>query len=119
MARRRGRPGDYLMVDDYTGQVHYASKLKQDYWGNYAVKPLNRNLQEIASPLKDPAPVAVQRGPDYERYNPCDLKYAPIYVGLTNVKTSQLSAALQSPAFSAVSDQGIGDMEVGCSFVVR
>lgn len=120
MARRRGKLGEYLAVDDYYGKATYASRLRKDHDGYWSEKPLARNLQEIASPLNDPRPVpAVGRSADYEQYDICTLKTAPLYVGLTNVKTSQLSAALQSAVWSGYSNQGIGDMEVGCSLIVR
>lgn len=119
MARRRGKLGDHLAVDDYYGTVVYASKLRKDYWNNLTVKPLKRNLQEIASPLHDPRPVSMQRGPDYEQYNICDLKTAPLYVGTTNVRMNTNSAALQSSEFNSLYNVGLGDMEVGCSLIVR
>lgn len=117
MARRRGKLGEYLAVDEYYGNVVYASRLKRDDDGYYAVKPLQRNLQEIASPLNDPRPVSLQRGPDYETYDVCALQTAPLFIGNTNVRTSTLGAAMQSQALGI--DPGIGDMEVGCTLVVR
>lgn len=115
MARRKGRPGDYLMTDDYTGFTHFASELKRDYWGQYAKKPLLRNLQEIATPFNDPAPVPVYRGPNYETFNTCDAELAPTFVGLTNVKTSNDNMAAQALNL----DPAIPDMEIGCTFIVR
>lgn len=115
MARRAGRKGDYLATDDYTGFTEYASKLRRDYWGNYGVKPLLRNLQEIASPLDDPAPVPFYRGPDYELSVPCDYEVAPPTVGLTNVPTNPNNAAFQALGLSPA----IPDMSIGCTFLVR
>jgi hypothetical protein len=114
MARRGGRKGDYLMTDDYTGFVRFASELRQDYWGAFASKPLLRNLQEIASPLNDPEPVSEYRGPNYESSTGCPGQTAPFYVGLTSVPTNQYNAAIQGlDLFPA-----IPDMEIGCTFVV-
>lgn len=115
MARRRGRPGDYLAVDDYTGFTEYASELRQDFWGNYAKKPLKRNLQEIAVGMGDPYPVPFTRGPDYESTNGCIAEVAPQYVGLTNVRTNPNNMAFQVLNL----DPGVGEMAVGCSLVVR
>lgn len=113
MARRNGRKGDYLASDDYTGFIQYASKLQKDYWGNMVVSPLKRNLQEIASPLSDPYPVAFYRGPTYEKTNPCDFDVAPQFVGLTNVPT---------PNYPNIQILGLnptlGQMSVGCTFRV-
>lgn len=113
MARRRGRLGSHLVTDDYTGFTVYNTQVQRDYWGNYAVKPLKRNLQEIAMPLNDPAPVEIYRGPNYETFDQCVSEYAPVYVGLTTVPTSQNNQAIQ------IMDPGIGDMEIGCNFVIR
>lgn len=115
MARRNGRKGDWLATDDYTGFTTYASRLKLDFWGSYAVNPLLRNLQEIASPLNDPEPVAFYRGPDYEATPVCVGELAPLFVGNTNVPTNPYNAAIQALDL----DPGIGQMEIGCTFIVR
>lgn len=115
MARRQGKKGDYLMTDDYTGFTSYASQLNKDYWGNYTRKPLIRNLQEVASPLLDPIPVSIYRGPQYEVVNPCIFETMPIFIGLTNVLTPQ-----NSPANQALNlDPAIPDQEVGCTLVIH
>lgn len=117
MRRRRGKLGESLAVDDYTGFVTYRSRLRPDEDNFYSERPLKRNLQEIASPLNDPKPVdRVGAAANYETYDVCDLQVAPVYVGRTSVRTSTLSAAMQSQAYGI--DPGIGDMEVGCSFRV-
>lgn len=115
MARRNGRPGEWLAIDQYTGFTKYASELKRDFWGAYAKKPLKRNLQEIASPLDDPAPVPFFTGPSYETFDSCDSEIAPSYVGVTNVPTNPNNMAFQVLAL----DPGIGDMAVECTFIVR
>lgn len=115
MARRGGRKGDYLATSDYTGFTTYASKLKMDYWGAYAERPLLRNLQELAKPLNDPEPVAFYRGPNYEYTPPCIGETAPSYVGNTTVPTSNQNAAFQALNLSPA----IPDMEIGCTFIIR
>lgn len=115
MARRGGRPGAYLMADDYTGFTRFASELHKDYWGMYAHKPLLRNLQEIATPLDDPGPVPVYRAQQYETSVPCAYETAPLYVGTTNIPTN-----LNNAANAALDlNPAIPDMEVGCTFVVH
>lgn len=114
MARRNGRPGSYLMTDDYTGVTHYANELKRDYWGNYTKKPLQRNLQEIASPLLDPQPVPIFRANSYENVAPCTGESMPVYVGLTNVKTSQNSPGAQY----YLQQESVGNAAVGCTLIV-
>lgn len=114
MARRSGRKGEYLMADDYTGFTEYAGVLKQDYWGNYAKRPLQRNLQEVASPLLDPLPVYIYRGPQYEQTTPCQFELQPEFIGLTHIPTPN-SYASQVLGLNP----SIPDMSVGCTFIVR
>lgn len=115
MARRRGKKGDYLISDDYTGFTTYRSQVKEDYWGNLTVKPLKRNLQEIASPLNDPVPVTVYRGPTYEQVNPCNFEIQPLFIGKTNIRTPNNSPATQANDW----DPAIPNMQVGCTFEIR
>lgn len=114
MARRNGRLGKYLASDDYTGETHYANEMRLDYWGNFVKRPLQRNLQEISSPLNDPQPVPIFRGSVYERTTACDFETQPIFIGTTNIpfpNTQVTSLFNLNPA--------IPDMEVGCTFIVR
>lgn len=115
MARRGGRKGDWLATDDYTGFTVFASKLKEDFWGNLAVRPLERNLQEIAMPLNDPEPVPYFRAPNYEFSPVCVGEIAPTSVGVTNVPTNPNNMAFQVLNLNPA----IPDMEIGCTFVVR
>jgi len=114
MARRNGKKGAYLMTDDYSGVTRYDYELKRDYWGQFTKYPLERNLQEIATPLNDPEPVSNYRGPQYEYSNSCDLALAPQFVGNTNVPTSTANMAMQVLGLQ----DGIPNMTVGCSFEV-
>lgn len=114
---RRGRKGDWLATDDTTGFTEYASKLRLDFWGNRTRRPLLRNLQEIASPLEDPAPVPFFRGSNYEATPAGVGVIAPTFVGNTTVHTNPNNAAFQ--ALGLEFDLGIPDMAVGSTFVVR
>ena len=114
--RRRGKPGDYLFTDDLTGFVTYASKIKRGFYGEMAVTPLKRNLQEIATPLNDPVPVENYRGPQYEIMPDYCLCYsAPLYVGNTTVPTNPNNMAFQVLDL----DPGIGEATVGCNLQVH
>lgn len=115
MARRGGKPGDWLATDDYTGFTEYGSALKRDYWGQYAKRPMLRNLQEIATPLDDPGPVPFYRSQNYETNQQCFAEIAPTYVGLTIVPTNPNNAAFQTLDL----DPAIPNMEIGCTFIVR
>lgn len=88
--------------------------MRLDYWGNFVVKPLLRNLQEIATPLGDPYLVQIYSGPSYETVDPCDFEVAPATIGLTNIPTPNY------PAIQIMGwNPGIGQMSVGCTFVVK
>jgi hypothetical protein len=115
MARRSGRKGAWLATDDYTGFTRYSSQLKQDFWGSYAQNPLKRNLQEIAVGLDDPRPVPFFRGSNYEVTNGCIAEVSPPNVGVTSIPTNSNNMATQVLNLSP----GIGEMAVGCSFIVR
>jgi len=114
MARRNGRLGAWLATDDYTGITRYASELRRDFWGSVSKYPLQRNLQEIASPLSDPQPVSLYRGPNYEQTPVCVSETAPLYVGNTTVRTNPNNAAFQALDLAPA----IPDMEIGCTFQV-
>lgn len=116
MARRNGRPGDYLMTSDYDGVTHYASELQTDYWGNKGTKQqiLARNLQEVATPLNDPYPVPYFIGPQYEQTTACQFESTPVFIGKTTRPFLNNSAYAQ-----AFLNQGIGEMSISCTFIVR
>lgn len=114
MARRRGRPGSYLATDDTSGFTVYADKLQQDFWGNQTRFPLQRNLQEISSPLSDPYPVSVFRGPQYEQTTACQFELQPRFIG----KTTKAFIASQYGQLVNL-DPAIPDMAIGCTFLVR
>jgi len=116
MARRNGRPGSHLAIDQYTGFTTYVENLKRDWWGTYARKPLQRNLQDIATPLLDPYPVEVYTGSAYEQIpNPCIFENIPLFIGNTNIRTPLNGDAAQA----IYNTTGIGDMEVGCTLRVN
>lgn len=116
MARRNGRKGDYLFTSYYSGVTGYASKMKKDYWGDWGDrKILERNLQEVATPLNDPYPVPFYSGPMYEQTGPCIGEESPLFIGKTNRPFPNNSAASQALNL----DPGIGQMSVSCTFVVR
>ncbi len=119
MARRHGRKGDYLAADDWTGFTVYGSELRKDFWGMYSKHPLKRNLQEIASPLNDPRPVPVFRGQIYEQWPFSTFGFiVPLDVGVSNVPTNRMSAAIQALAENQSSASGIGGMQIGSTFQV-
>lgn len=116
MARRNGKRGDYLYTDDYTDTADYASRMRTDFWNDRTSgKILLRNLQEIATPLNDPYPVPIYSGPSYEQTNGCIAESIPIYIGNTTRPFPTNSAVVQ--AFPSL-NPSIGNMSVGCTFIV-
>lgn len=116
MARRNGRKGDYLYTSDYSDTAGFASRMQRDYWGDYNDDfILKRNLQEISVPLNDPYPVPIYSGPSYEQTNGCIGESIPIYIGNTTRPFPTNSAVVQ--AFPTL-NPSIGNMSVGCTFVV-
>lgn len=111
MARRNGRKNNYLASDDYSGFTCYASELQKDYWGNYVKRPLLRNLQEIASPLADPYPVDVYRGPVYENTTICQFELQPLFIGTTTTRTP-----ITLTTFVLGFNPGVGTASIGCTF---
>lgn len=114
MARRRQIRGNWLASDDTSGFTKFGTQLKLDYWHNRTAMPLKRNLQEVATPMEDPYPVPFYRGPQYESFNPCDAELAPLYVGLTNVRTNPNNAAIQALNL----EPGVGSAIIGCTLRV-
>jgi len=119
MARRNQRKGDHLATSDYSGCTEYASKLVQDYWHQYGLanEVLKRNLQEIASPLSDPYPVDIYRGPQYEPTTACTFELQPITIGNTNVPFPITAYTI---TYGLDQDLlAIPQMSVGCTWLVR
>lgn len=113
MARRRGRPGEHLLTSDYTGVTIYASEAKTDYWGDIGEWNLKRNLQEIATPLNDPYPVQMYRGPSYEFTDACMFELQPAFIGKTNIPFPNSMAAQVLNL-----NPSIPNMSISCTFVV-
>lgn len=113
--RNRHVSGDYLMVDDITGIVDYASNMSKRWDGLYMrTKDIgneqHRHPQEFVRALGDPMPLQEVRPS-----TPSERAFlaAPIFVGNSTVRTQT-----DSPAFHLY-DPGIGEMVVGISFLVR
>lgn len=114
MARRKGKPGAWLVADDTSGFTVYNDRIGRDYWGNLTTIPLQRNLQEISRPLGDPFPVAFYNGPQYEQTTACDFEVGPIFIGKTTKPFLTNSAYYQTVNFYP----GVGAAEIGCTFIV-
>ena len=104
------KPGDYLITCDLTGRKIFASEARKDYRGN-VVSPsayLKRNPQDFVRALNDGKPVPMIR----ENFPDSPFLLYPDFVGATTVPTPV------GPA-SHLYNQGIGEMVVGSTFIVR
>ncbi len=109
--RNTWRVGDYLMHDDESGLVHYKSEMLKIWDGTWRhhTNFETRQPQEFVRARNDPKALRHIR-PEPDVAKACSVR--PILVGGTSF------AAPQGPA-SHLFDPGIGDMEVGCTFIVR
>jgi hypothetical protein len=110
--RNRYRKGDWLVRDDITGDIVYASETVED-WRGFRVHRKDadeRNMQEFVRAYADPYPLPFVR-PDngMPENNECFVEF----IGNTNVPSPT-----NSPA-SHLFDLGIGEMVIGTSFCVR
>jgi len=111
MIRNRHKIGDYLMTDDMTGSVHYASEMRTQ-WNGLIVhhsRYEERHPQEFVRAGKDPFAVRDTRPvPDLA----APVNAIPYSVGVTNVPAPYGPAAhLYEP--------GIGEMKIGTTFRVK
>lgn len=110
--RNRWKKGDWLVIDEESGMTRYASQVMQDYRGLYVTQKYAdyEHPQDYVRALNDPIPVPFTNMPDDDFHFCNAVKY---YVGETSVRT-----AIDFPAFHLY-NPGIGEMEIGCSFVVH
>ena len=110
--RHKHRVGDYLMQSDESGLVMYRSDAVQIWDGTWVHKSQyeTRNPQEFVKALNDPIALRHIR-PGQPGTITCST--APVYVGSTNIL-----APTNSPGAQGLSNDGIGEMAVGCDFVV-
>ena len=104
--RNTHKVGDYLMTDDESGLVHYASEMRKDWDGQMRHKDNldGRHPQYDVKAKNDPAPLKDIR-PEMQAHAGCN--FASPFIGYTNIWNTTL------PAWASTA--GIGDMEVDCS----
>lgn len=111
--RRNIRQGDYLTVDDFTNETHYASEMTRDYLGNWVkatdADPIQPQL--FARPVDDPQPVEIYQ--PLTGIPPASLFQSAV-VGDTDVPAPTGPASHLFPYNLA-----IPNMAVGSSFIVR
>lgn len=108
---RRPRNKSNKVVDDYTGAVTYANRVKKDRYGFYSEDPDKYNPQENVRGYGDPFPakIILPLGP-----MPFELPYVPEFIGNTTVPTP-----LSGPGSYLLQAPGIDEMTIGFDFIVR
>lgn len=111
--RHRLRKGDYLVRDDITGKIIYASQASRDYNGNLTqtsrIDPIQPQL--FVKALDDPQPVSVF-SPD-TGIPPASLFLDP------NVAQTDVPAPFGAATHLFTPNYAIPQMVIGSSFVVR
>jgi len=110
--RNTHRIGDYLMVDDDSGEVRYRSQLKKRWDGAWVQRKSweTRQPQEFVRPGTDPHPPSEVRSDGFTT-QACST--IGIFIGATTVPVPSNGAAAH------LFDPGVGSMEIGCTFYVR
>jgi len=119
MARRRGwKRGDWLVRDEESGLVEYASNVTRDYYGVLKRKDQadHQHPQDFVRAGQDPYINDPQASPAYtydtSAYN------VSAYVYGTTIPTPQGPAFHLFGITGAAGAQGIGPMVIGTTFVV-
>lgn len=110
--RRNWKSGDWLVVDEESGVVRYASQITRDYLGRLVTKKYAdyEHPQNFIKGLNDPKALPFVN-PVPTTAHICN--YSSVFVGNTNV-----TAKRDGPADHLFEANGIGDMSIGCSFII-
>ena len=112
--RNRLKVGDYLMVDDITGQTHYASEMVRNWDGAWVhhSKYEPRQPQDFVKAGNDPEVLRVIRSQIYDTAT-LNGGSLGVYVGNSTVRVNEEGAAAH------LYDFGIGEMQISTSFIIR
>jgi len=114
MIRNQWRPGDWLLIDDYTGETIYKSdavKTWDGFWTHRKHFPYTgRNPQEFVKAFRDPRAISPIR-PDTLTAVP--VSALPAFVGNTTIRTRR-----DGPA-AHLYPGGIGNWIIGTDFQVQ
>ena len=110
--RNTHRVGDWLMVDEESGHTVYRSQCRKIWDGTFRRTSQfeSRQPQELVKARSDPKALTDIRVEDTFAV-PCNVQ--PTFVGNTNIRTKD------SAGSHLFGNPGIGDAEIGCSFVVE
>lgn len=106
------KKGDWLVIDEESGVVTYASRTRKDFKGNIVRKRWAdaEQPQDFIKAKSDPYPLPFSNSPDN---NQTIANFVPVYVGNTTVPTFPYGVA------NHLYDPGIGEMQIGYNFFVR
>lgn len=110
--RKNWRSGKWVIQDEESGIVTYSDQVVKDYRGFYVRKQYadREHPQDFIKALSDPEPLPFSN-PFYRAGHICN--YSPVFIGNTSV-----TAMRDGPADHIFEASGIGDMEIGCSFII-
>lgn len=110
--QRPWRKGAWLVEDEESGVVTYSDKVTRDWKGFLVRKRFAdyENPQDFVKGLKDPKPIPFSHPPQVDN-DVCN-QFSSIYVGNTTVTAKRTGAA------DHLFEEGIGEMEIGCSFII-
>jgi hypothetical protein len=110
--RRNFKSGQWLVQDEESGVVRYSSEITRDYLGRIITKRFadQEHPQHFVKGLNDPRPLPFMK-PFPTTAHICN--YESIFIGDTSVTAKRNGAS--SHLFEA---DGIGDMSIGCSFII-
>jgi hypothetical protein len=110
--QRKWKAGTWLMQDEESGKICYAKNLVRDYRGFFTRKSYadKEHPQDFVKGLNDPKPLPYSHSV-YQSSHICN--YSSVFVGNTSV-----TARRDGPADHLFEANGVGDMSIGCSFII-
>lgn len=121
MSRRRGwKRGDYLVRDEESGLIEYASNVTRDYYGVLKRKDQvdKAHPQDFVKALRDPYIPSLQSPPDIT-YDTSTYNVSSFVYGTTVPAPVGPATHLYNPGVAQGGNPGIGEMEIGSNFEVK
>lgn len=110
--RRNWKSGLWLIQDEESGVICYSNDVARDYTGKFVRKQYvdRENPQDFIKGLNDPRPLPYTN-PFPTSSHVCN--FPSVFIGNTSV-----TARTDGPADHLFQSDGIGDMSIGCSFII-
>ena len=109
--RNRWELGRWLIIDEESGVTRYNDEVRPDKDGRYVTKRYSddEHPQDFIRPAKDPEAIPYGN-PSNTVFEVCNTEQ--LFIGNSGVRRPK------SPFSHIYRPDGIGEMEIGCSFVV-